>query len=69
MKAKEKRNNHSYKASDKIYQKAMRRAKKEKKSLSTQIEEWIKYYADGWNISAVDYWTFEKNGEITKQTI
>jgi len=42
---KQKRTPHSYKVVDKIYEKAMRRAKKEKVELATLIEVWVIAYA------------------------
>ncbi len=42
----EKRNVHSYKVTDKVYRKAMRRAKKDPKTLSERIEEFVINYAN-----------------------
>ena len=39
--AKEKRNPHTYKCTDKVYREAMKRAKKEKKTLSKLIEDFV----------------------------
>jgi hypothetical protein len=47
MKAAEKRYSRSYKTTDKVYKKAMRRAKKEKSTLANAIEYFVELYADG----------------------
>jgi len=47
MKVPEKRNSHSYKTTDKVYKKAMRRAKKEKSTLASAVETFVELYADG----------------------
>jgi hypothetical protein len=39
--AKEKRNPHTYKCTDKVYTDAMKRAKKEKKTLAKLIEDFV----------------------------
>ena len=39
--AREKRNPHTYKCTDKVYKEAMKRAKKEKKTLAKLIEDFV----------------------------
>jgi len=42
-----KRNTHSYKTTDTVYDTAMKRADKEKKKLSNVIEDFVSLYASG----------------------
>ena len=50
IKKKEKRELKGYKIKDSIYQKAKRRAKKDKNALSTLVETWVTSYSAGYNI-------------------
>jgi len=60
---KEKRKPRAYKITDKRYNKAMRRAKKDKKSLATLIEEWVIIYGEGFSMAytAGDFETRQSN--------
>jgi hypothetical protein len=46
----EKRKARSYKATDSIYIRAVRRARKEKTFLSQKIENWVLWYAAGHDV-------------------
>jgi len=50
MKA-EKRVNKGYKIKDSTYQKAMKRAKKERGQLAVHIEHWVQCYSEGLEIN------------------
>ena len=54
MKAKEKRKARSYKIADKVYNKALRRGRKEGIPLASFIEQIVAEYADGWTIAKYD---------------
>ena len=56
MKAEQKRKPRAYKITDKTYGKAMKRAKKEKKSLATMIEDVVLCYSKG----SDGYWFGDK---------
>ena len=45
-----KRKVRTYKATEGIYKRSVRRAKKEKTSLTKQIETWVSWYAAGYPI-------------------
>jgi len=45
--ATEKRNARSYKCTDKVYNNAMKRAKKENGKLAVHIEHWVAAYSEG----------------------
>jgi len=64
MKA-EKRVNKGYKIKDSIYQKAMKRAKKEKGQLAVHIEHWVQCYSEGLEIN-VNYKAAPKNQVVEK---
>jgi len=53
MKAKEKRYSNSYKCTTKAYNKAMRRAKKEKVFLANILEEAVGRYGNGYQLTAI----------------
>jgi hypothetical protein len=46
----QKRNTRTYKTTDSVYKKAMRRAKKEKNKLASLVEEWMVTYAYGYQV-------------------
>jgi hypothetical protein len=51
MKVKEPRKLRGYKATDKVYKKAIRQAKRMGEPLATTIESWLKAYGDGFFVS------------------
>ena len=49
----QKRNTRTYKTTDSVYKKAMRRAKREKGKLSTMLESVVIGYAHGFDIKLI----------------
>lgn len=64
MKQKEKRKNRGYKATDKVYGKALKQAKRMGEPLATTIEGWLKAYGDGFFVSFAPTKSFDSKLEV-----
>lgn len=64
MKVKEKRKVRGYKATDKVYNRALKQAKRMGDPLATTIEGWLKAYGDGFYVSFAPAKTFNQSIEL-----